>query len=92
MTVYAEKGLTEKNRASSISVTLNIIKDLLNEGRTLYVENFQRSVPLSKQLLEQKTHLFGTLHSNKKYIPSEIKNSKLREVDTRGSENFETMW
>lgn len=54
-----------------------LLKDLLNERRTLYVDNFYRSIPLAYELLEHKTHLVGTVRANRKYIPKSIQEAKL---------------
>lgn len=78
VSVYVGRDLTDdKAQSASENVTLKLIEDLLEEGRTLYVDNFYTSVPLAYKLLEKQTHLVGTLRSNRKFIPQEIKNAKL---------------
>ncbi|KAF2891419.1 hypothetical protein ILUMI_14754 [Ignelater luminosus] len=60
------------------AVCLKLAKNLLNEGRRLYIDNFYKSYELGLSLLDKKTHTIGTLRSNKKYMPYEIINAKLK--------------
>ena len=55
--------------SASENVVIKLVKDLPNEGRTLYLDNFYTSVPLAYRLLELKTHTVGTLRQNQKCIP-----------------------
>ncbi|KAK9687125.1 Transposase IS4 [Popillia japonica] len=88
--VYVGRDLTgDPTQMASQNVTLNLIQDLLGDGRTLYVDNFYTSVPLAYQLLEQKTHLVGTLRFNRKYIPTEVKHARLRNGDIIAKESQE---
>lgn len=45
-------------------VVLHLCQNVLDNGRTLYIDNFYTSVSLAKSLLKRKTHLVGTLRSN----------------------------
>ncbi|KAG8239748.1 hypothetical protein J437_LFUL017389 [Ladona fulva] len=56
-------------------VVLQLTAGLLNEGRTLYIDNFYTSVGLAEELLENKTYVCGTLRSNRRGNPSENRNS-----------------
>ncbi|KAK9744118.1 Transposase IS4 [Popillia japonica] len=88
--VYVGRDLTgDPTQVASQNVTLNQIQDLLGDGRTLYLDNFYTSVPLGYQLLEQKTHLVGTLRSNREYIPTEVKDARLRKGDLIAKESPE---
>ena len=70
-TGHWEIGLAQK-------VCLELAKDLLNEGRTLYVDNFYTSYELAKSFLQKETHVVGTLRANKKDVPKEVLKAKLR--------------
>lgn len=90
VSVYVGRDLTDdKAQSASENVTLKLIEDLLEEGRTLYVANFYTSVPLAYKLLEKQTHLVGTLRSNRKFIPQEIKNAKLARCEISAKESPE---
>ena len=65
------------------------MKDFLNKGRTLYLDNFYTSVPLAYRLLELKTHTVGTLRQNRKYIPQEIQQAKLKKGEIIAKESPE---
>lgn len=57
-------------------------KSALNEGRTIYTDNYYTSVSLAHVLLEKKTHLVGTLRSNRKQNPREVTQKKLKKGET----------
>ena len=50
-------------------VCTNLMSSLLNEGRTLYVNNFYTSCKLATSFLRQKTHVVGTVRPRKKNMP-----------------------
>ncbi|KAK9700959.1 Transposase IS4 [Popillia japonica] len=50
---------------------------LLKSGRSLYTDNFYTSVDLAHQLMKQKIHLIGTLHSALKLNPKPVITTKL---------------
>ncbi|CAH1995996.1 unnamed protein product [Acanthoscelides obtectus] len=63
------------------------IKDLLNEGRTLYIDNFYTSVQLCKALLNCKTYVCGTVRQNRKGNPPTVCKKKLRKGEVFGQQN-----
>ena len=90
MEIYAGKsdtGVREKGVAKKVCEKLMI--GLLNEGRTLYVDNFYTSYELAVSFLQQKTHVVGTLRSSKKNMPKEVMDAKLKkgEMISREDEN-----
>ena len=62
-------------------VCRELTQGLRNEGRTLYVDNFYTSVPLAEDFLKEKTHIVGTLRSNRKGLPESVFNAKLKKGD-----------
>lgn len=72
-------GLSER-------VVLHLCDNILDTGRTLYTDNFYTSVTLAKSLLARKTHLVGTLRSNRKHNPKSVIKKKL----VKGELNFFT--
>jgi hypothetical protein len=59
-------------------VVLSLAHELLNKGYTLYMDNFYNSVDLTEKLLLNKTDVVGTMRLNRKGIPIELKNKKLK--------------
>lgn len=59
-------------------VVMTMMSDLLNTGRTVYTDNYYTSVTLAHQLLEQQTHLVGTLRANRKLNPKDVTQKKLK--------------
>ena len=77
--IYSGKSATgERETGLAQKVCLELTKDLLNEGRTLFVDNFYTSYDLAKCFLQKNTHVVGTLRANKKDIPKEVLNAKLK--------------
>ena len=60
---------------------------LLDSGRTLYTDNWYTSVPLAKTLINRDTHLVGTLRSNRKDIPKEVIQKKLKKGEIISRQN-----
>ncbi|CAB3239214.1 unnamed protein product [Arctia plantaginis] len=71
-------GEKEPNTEVSEKVVLSLAEGLFNEGRTRYTDNYYTSVPLALRMRKRKTHLVGTLRSNRKYLPKEVTNTKLK--------------
>lgn len=88
--VYSGKSATGiREHGLAQNVCLELCQNLLDQGRTLTVDNFYTSYELAKDLLEKKTHLVGTIRANKKNIPKEVLNAKLKkgELISREDEN-----
>jgi len=56
-------------------------------GRTLCTDNFYTSVKLAEKLLQQQTHLVGTLRSNRRGLPKSITTAQLKKGDVVAVEN-----
>lgn len=75
-----EVGLAEK-------VCLELCAQLLDEGRTLYVDNFYTSYELAKSLLNRQTHIVGTVRASKRDMPKEVLMSKIKKWDVISGED-----
>nr|XP_033200073.1 uncharacterized protein LOC117162310 [Bombus vancouverensis nearcticus] len=51
---------------------------LLNEGRTLFVDNFYTSYQLVVKFLNFRTHVPGTVRHNKEYMPNSVMSCPLK--------------
>ena len=77
--VYSKKSSTaESETGLAKTVCKELMKDLVDRERTLYVDNFYTCYDLAQYCQEKKTHLFGTLRANKRHIPKEVLNAKLK--------------
>jgi len=61
--VYAGKG-QNYGRGLGCSVVMYLTSLYLNNGWTIIADNFYTSLNLANALLENKTHLLGTLRCN----------------------------
>uniref|UniRef100_A0A0A9W0B8 PiggyBac transposable element-derived protein 4 n=3 Tax=Lygus hesperus TaxID=30085 RepID=A0A0A9W0B8_LYGHE len=60
------------------NVVMKLMDGLLEEGRAIYLDNFHNSVDLAASLLEEKTHVTGTLSADRKHNPKEVVTKKLK--------------
>uniref|UniRef100_A0A0N5BH23 DDE_Tnp_1_7 domain-containing protein n=1 Tax=Strongyloides papillosus TaxID=174720 RepID=A0A0N5BH23_STREA len=54
------------------SIVLDLMKNYLSKGHSLYMDNFYNSIKLSERLLKFATYSTGTLRSNRKLNPREV--------------------
>lgn len=87
LSIYVGKDLVNRNLSASHNVVMKLIEGLLNDGRILYVDNFYTSIPLAHHLLQYKTHLVGTLRSNRKYLPLAVMRAKLKKGEIIAKES-----
>lgn len=71
----------------SARIVLHLYNNLLesipnSEGYHLYVDRYYTSVPLAEELLKMKCYLTGTIRSDRKFLPRQIRKptSKIRTV------------
>nr|CAH7752331.1 unnamed protein product [Callosobruchus chinensis] len=80
-----------KHADGGVSVPTNIVmhlsQKLLNSGRTVVTDNYYTSLELANNLLDKKTHLLGTLRSNRRGNPKEVINKKLKRGEVVAQEN-----
>lgn len=75
--IYAGKDTSRIGSVAS-SVVLRLMNGLLDHGRILYTDNWYSSVPLAEELIQRKTHLVGTIKKNRKGLPKEVIDTKLK--------------
>jgi hypothetical protein len=61
------------------------------EGYHMYTDRFYTSLPLSDELLKLKTHLTGTIMTNRKNLPTAIKKPKLKQSEVLSYGSDDTM-
>lgn len=63
---------------SSTKSVMTLMKDLFDKGYSLTTDNFYTSPELAELLIKKKTDLCGTMRSNRKNLPVELRNQKLK--------------
>lgn len=88
--IYSGKS-GDENRQTGLGerVVMYLCEGLLDEGRTLYTDNFYTSVTLAQSLLKRNTHLVGTLRKNRKNLPKTVLSKTLELGATYGEESQE---
>ncbi|XP_071637332.1 piggyBac transposable element-derived protein 4-like [Temnothorax longispinosus] len=69
------KGHSEK-------VVMNLLQGMLDVGHSLYINNYYNSYELMKRLTDRKTYCTGTIKSNGKSFPAEVRDKKLKKGKT----------
>lgn len=75
------QGKVEKQNAVggvAQCVVMKLAESLLDNGRTLYVDNWYTSVTLAHALHSRSTHLVGTLRKGRKGNPLVVQNARLK--------------
>ncbi|KAE9522198.1 hypothetical protein AGLY_017458 [Aphis glycines] len=76
--IYCVTGPTLGTLDKPGTVVVNLADSLLDEGRLIITDNFYTSVPLAEYLYGRKTDLCGTLRKNRKWLPVDVKDKKLK--------------
>lgn len=81
----SSEGIRETGLAHNVCIKL--AEKLFEKGRTLYVDNFYTSYELALTCLDRKTHLVGTLRHNKKSMPRDVLDCKLKKGEMIAKED-----
>nr|XP_033331394.1 piggyBac transposable element-derived protein 4-like [Megalopta genalis]XP_033331633.1 piggyBac transposable element-derived protein 4-like [Megalopta genalis]XP_033332067.1 piggyBac transposable element-derived protein 4-like [Megalopta genalis] len=63
------------------SIVMNLSRNLLNEGRTIYLDNWYTSPALYEELHKYKTHACGTVRMNRRGLPCDEKIKKIKSLN-----------
>ncbi|XP_046685000.1 piggyBac transposable element-derived protein 4-like [Homalodisca vitripennis] len=80
--VYSGKMDDLGGKGHAGNVVLHLMRDFLNKGRALYMDNFYNSVTLASKLLANKTYCTGTLRVDRKFNPRTVVAAKLKKGET----------
>lgn len=61
---------------------MHLMKDKLNVGHSLFMDNFFNSCALTEKLLKENTYYTGTLRKDRKSNPKEVISAKLAKGET----------
>lgn len=76
-TMDLNSPIVPQNCKKTTAIVLCLVEKLLDQGYTLWMDNFYNDPELAKFLKSRKTDCAGTLRINRKSIPDEIKQQKL---------------
>lgn len=74
--IHAGKNGTIIEKSHSHDVVMILLSGLLFKGRTLFIDNYYTSAPLSEDLLEKNTFFCGTVKMNRTSLPPQAKIKK----------------
>lgn len=77
----------EKGRSVPSNIVMKLSENLLDQGRTVVTDNYYTSIDLANLLLARNTHLLGTLRKNRKNLPREVVDAKLKKGEVMAKEN-----
>ena len=92
--VYTGKGtISNKNRSFSLTeaVVVDLVSPLLNKGYHIYVDNFYTSLPLFRYLHDHGTLACGTIRSNRRGFPPQLKEQHLELGETAAFRSSELL-
>ena len=69
------------------SVVMKLMDGLLDCGRRLFTDNFYTSIPLAENLIKRRTHMIGTIRKNRKGLPKEVREKKLKRESIVAQQN-----
>ena len=76
--IYSGKKLGADELPSNEAIVMELMEPYLKKGYTLYIDNWYSSPNLFRRLSEQGTNVIGTVRVNRKNMPREIKETKLK--------------
>nr|CAH7746879.1 unnamed protein product [Callosobruchus chinensis] len=88
--IYCGKETTQNadpNDPHTVKVVMDLMQNVVGSGRSLYADNFYSSVVLVKKLQQQKTLYCGTLRSNRRGLPKDFVNRKIKKNQVIGVHN-----
>lgn len=83
-TIYSGKGGPLSGKGHAEKVVKLLMRGKLDVGHSLYMDNFYNSFPLASELLKRDTYCTGTIRIDRKHLPVDVKNAKLKKGETIG--------
>lgn len=85
--IYKGKSETAEGVSKLEALVLSLMEHYLDRGHHVFMDNFYNSVSLSNKLIGRRTHVTGTLRSNRRGNPQEIIKSKLKKGEHKWRRN-----
>lgn len=80
--IYTGQTDPTAGKGHTVNVVLNLMKDFLGKGHSLYMDNFYNSFILASKLLRRDTYCTGTLRADRKHNPAAVKSANLNKGAT----------
>ncbi|KAJ8913138.1 hypothetical protein NQ315_006056 [Exocentrus adspersus] len=77
-TIMKLQGQLTIGKGHAANIVLHLAGNYLDQGYSLYMDNFYNSVDLAKQLVDRNTCCTGTLRNGRKGNPSDVAKAKLK--------------
>lgn len=84
--VYGGKKL-DSPETTPTNVVLNLARNYFGKGHTMFVDNWYTSLDLAEKLVQQDTHLVGTLRKNRRNLPKDVMTMNLKPGEFSAKEN-----
>ena len=84
---FEPRGRPTATISHSTQIVLDLAEKYLKSGRTITTDNYYTSVALANVLLQNQTHLVGTLRKNRVGNPKDVVEARLRKDEIIGREN-----
>lgn len=84
--LYSGKNIDTVNTTPT-KVVMSLCSHILNKGHTLATDNWYTSLELAYNLLENHTHLVGTIRKNRRGLPKSVVEAKLQRGEFMAMEN-----
>lgn len=68
----------KKYQYQATSIVMTLMKKVLDEGRCLYINNWDSSVELLDELQKRSTDVISTVRKDQKRLPKDTLNAKLK--------------
>lgn len=85
--IYCGSEKTDGQSSVAESIVMGMLQPLLDNGRTLYADNWYTSIPLAENLQKRSTHLVGTIRKNRKGLPKTVVDAKLKKGEITAKQN-----
>ncbi|KRZ01763.1 PiggyBac transposable element-derived protein 4 [Trichinella zimbabwensis] len=80
--IYVGRQPGQSERMNVGELVKRLVRPWCGKGRNVTMDNFFISIPLAEDLLAKRTTIVGTLRRNKKEVPSEMTETRGREVSS----------
>ena len=76
LNIYTGAGENQGEGGLTQGIVLKMVEDFRNQNFIVYTDNFYTSPSLADRLIQDGTHLVGTLRTNRSGVPPALKNAK----------------
>ena len=78
VSIYSGEGYEDPNNLGQTGAIVLHLEGYLDKGYSVYTDNYYNSIPLTEFLTSHSTYITGTLRKNRKGLPKNVINKKLK--------------